>query len=428
MRDSAYISQYHEQSCRKSDLIFEPIRSTPASTHSADVHTQPSLFPISDMSAQSATNSLSAQQHATRAAFFVPGFALAAWAPIVPFAKTSAGLDDAALGLVLLCLGTGSLLAMPLAGVITSREGCRKVLIATALLICATLPLLAIAASSWSLGAVLFLFGMGVGAMDCTMNMQAVMVERDSGKAMMSGFHAFYSIGGFVGAMGITALLSAGVGPWVSCLPIVAGILVVLVSASKHWRADRVPQDVPALALPKGVVIFIGMLCFVTFLAEGSMLDWSAVFLHEVRGVDASRTGIGFVVFSLTMTITRLFGDRLVQRLGRLLAVVLGGVLASAGFLIATLVAQWEAALFGYILVGLGCANIVPAMFSLAGQQKTMPENIAIPAITTLGYAGVLAGPALIGFVAQATSLVTAFVGVAVAMLGVALSMRWLKV
>ena len=128
------------------------------------------------------------------------------------------------------------------------------------------------------------------------------------------------------------------------------------------------------------------------------------------------------------MTITRLFGDRLVQRLGRLLAVVLGGVLASTGFLIATLVTQWEAALFGYVLVGLGCANIVPAMFSLAGQQKTMPENIAIPAITTLGYAGVLAGPALIGFVAQATSLVTAFVGVAVAMLGVALSMRWLKV
>ncbi|MBR0346520.1 MAG: MFS transporter [Rudaea sp.] len=380
------------------------------------------------MSAQSATTSLRAQQHATRAAFFVPGFALAAWAPIVPFAKASAGLDDAALGLVLLCLGTGSLLAMPLAGVITSREGCRKVLVATALLICATLPLLTIAASPWSLGAVLFLFGMGVGAMDCTMNMQAVMVERDSGKAMMSGFHAFYSIGGFVGAMGITALLSAGVGPWASYLPIVAGIVVVLVSASKYWRADRVSQDVPALALPKGVVIFIGMLCFVTFLAEGSMLDWSAVFLHEVRGVDASRTGIGFVVFSLTMTITRLFGDRLVQRLGRLLAVVLGGVLASTGFLIATLVTQWEAALFGYVLVGLGCANIVPAMFSLAGQQKTMPENIAIPAITTLGYAGVLAGPALIGFVAQATSLVTAFVGVAVAMLGVALSMRWLKV
>ena len=104
------------------------------------------------------------------------------------------------------------------------------------------------------------------------------------------------------------------------------------------------------------------------------------------------------------MTVTRLLGDGLVQRLGRVRTVALGGVCAFARFLMATLVPAWEAALAGYVLVGLGCANIVPVLLSLAGQQKDMPENLAIPAITTMGYAGVLAGPALIGFLAHSTS------------------------
>jgi MFS family permease len=369
-----------------------------------------------------------AQQHSTRAVFFIFGFALAAWAPIIPFVKARAGLDAAVLGMVLLCLGTGSLIAMPVAGALTARHGCRKVLIATALLICATLPALSLVESTWLLAVTLFCFGAVLGAMDCTMNMQAVMVERDCAKAMMSGFHGFYSIGAFAGAAAVTALLSAGAAPWFACLAVVAVILGLFGLFSRHWRTDRVSQDAPIFALPKGVVLFIGALCLIVFLAEGSMLDWSAVFLHEQRGVAVSHAGLGFAVFSSTMTVTRLLGDGLVQRLGRVRTVAMGGVCAFAGFLMATLVPAWEAALPGYVLVGLGCANIVPVLFSLAGRQKDMPENLAIPAITTMGYAGVLAGPALIGFVAHSTSLRTAFTAVAISMLLVATSARWLKV
>jgi len=245
---------------------------------------------------------------------------------------------------------------------------------------------------------------------------------------MMSGFHAFYSIGGFVGAAAMTVLLSATLGP-VSAAAAGVLLMVVLAAASvKHWRTEPMHQDGPLLAWPKGIVLFIGILAFVVFLAEGAMLDWSAVFLADVREVAPSTAGVGYVAFALTMTIARLLGDSVVEWLGRRRAIVVGALLGALGFIVLTVVTPWQASLVGYVLLGLGCANIVPALFSLAGNQKRMPESIAITAVTTLGYAGVLAGPALIGFAAHGIGLAGAFIGVAVLLVGVAVSTRWLKV
>ncbi len=369
-----------------------------------------------------------AQQHATRAAFFIPGFAAAIWAVLVPFAKARTGVDEGVLGLILLCLGAGSLLAMPLAGLLAARLGCRTVMIATTVMICASLPFLAVASTPWWLGVVLFVFGAGVGAMDCTMNMQAVVVEREADKAMMSGFHAFYSIGGFVGAGAMTLLLSLHWGPLAAALAGVLLMVVMTLASVRSWRGDRAQHEGPLLAWPKGIVLFIGILAFVVFLAEGAMLDWSAVFLADVRQVAPSSAGLGYAAFALTMTIARLLGDGVVERLGRTRAIVAGALLAALGFVVLTVVTPWQASLLGYVLLGLGCANIVPALFTLAGNQTRMPESIAITAVTTLGYAGVLAGPALIGFAAHGIGLIGAFLGVAVLLVGVAVSTRWLKV
>lgn len=381
------------------------------------------------MSTLSAPSSLLArsQQHATRAAFFLPGFATAAWAPLVPFAKNRTGLDEGSLGLVLLCLGAGSLLAMPIAGMLAARHGCRAVMIATLVMVIATLPLLAVAPSPLTLGLVLFVFGAGVGACDCVMNMQAIMVERDSGRPMMSGFHAFYSIGGAVGAGAMTALLAFHLPPWLVCLLASAVMAALLAISLPFWRTDKAPSDAPMFAVPHGVVLAIGVLCFVAFLAEGSVLDWSAVFLHEVQHVDPSRAGLGYLAFAIAMTITRLVGDGVVAKLGRHRSILIGSLVAASGFALATFATWMPLALCGYALVGLGCANIVPALFSMAGNQKVMPESLAIPAITTLGYAGVLAGPALIGFVAQASSLVFAFSAVAATLVLVGLCARWVR-
>ncbi|ADV27921.1 major facilitator superfamily MFS_1 [Pseudoxanthomonas suwonensis 11-1] len=370
----------------------------------------------------------SLQQHATRAAFFMPGFAIAAWAPLVPFAKARAGLDEAMLGMVLLCLGAGSLLAMPMAGALAARQGCRRVMLAAMLAACAALPVLAIAPNAVVLGLALFVFGAAIGAMDCTMNLQAVVVERESGRALMSGFHAFYSIGGFAGAAAMTALLSAGAVPVWACVAAVVVVLALVGVAFRHWRGERVDSDVPAFAWPRGIVLLVGVVCFVMFLAEGAMLDWGAVFLDQAKDMDPARAGLGYVAFSLAMTVARLTGDGVVQAVGAMRAVVAGALVAFAGFAVIVLAPGVTVALLGFVLVGIGCANIVPVMFTAAGRQTAMPESLAIPAISTLGYAGVLAGPALIGFVAHGTSLQFAFWCLAFSVLGVALATRWLRV
>lgn len=369
-----------------------------------------------------------AAQVSTRVAFFIAGFGVSAWAPLVPFVKTRIGLDDGALGLLLLCLGMGSILAMPVAGGLATRFGCRRVIACAAVAMCAMLPLLATVTSRPVLVVALFLFGAAIGCLDCTVNIQAVIVERASGKAMMSGFHGLYSLGGIAGAAGVTGLLSVGVSPLLAALCVSGLALLATAHAASRGLAHGSERDGPAFAMPRGVVLLIGLLCFVVFLAEGAMLDWSAVFLNSVRQVPSTYAGLGYVAFAAAMTVGRLTGDAVVGRLGRHAVVTGGALLAAAGLALATAVPSWPAALAGYALVGAGCANIVPVMYSLCGRQTAMPENIAVPAISTLGYAGILAGPALIGFVAHGTSLSFALLGVAVLLLGVAASARLLRV
>lgn len=368
------------------------------------------------------------EQRSTRLAFFIAGVGVAAWAPLVPYAKARAGLDDGTLGLLLLCLGGGSIIAMPVAGALAARFGCRRVLTVGTLLIALSLPLLATVSGMAALVATLFVFGAGLGAVDSTANLQAVIVERASGKTMMSGFHGLFSLGGILGAAGVAALLGLGLSPLGATLAVVVLILAALIKAAPHLLTQRMQSPGPAFAVPHGVVLFIGVLCFIVFLAEGAMLDWSAVYLTAERGLDTAYAGLGYAAFALTMTVGRLTGDAIVRRVGAKRVIVWGGLTAAAGLALATLVPAWEAALIGYALVGAGCSNIVPVLYTAVGKQTLMPESIAIPAITTLGYAGILAGPALIGFIAHGSSLNLAFMLVALLLLGVAASARVLRV
>ena len=367
-----------------------------------------------------------AEQRATRIVFFVTGFGGAAWAALVPFTKARADISDGALGLLLLCLGIGSVVTMPAAGAFAAKFGCRRVIIVAALVIAATLPFLAILSALPLLVVTLMLFGAGIGALDVAMNIQAIIVERASGRSMMSGFHGLFSLGGIAGAGGMAALLSAGASPLVATACVSVGVVVALAASAAHLLPYGARKDGPAFALPHGIVLFIGILCFVLFLAEGAILDWSAVFLTSIRHMAPSYAGLGYAAFATTMTIGRLTGDRIVDRLGRRKVVLIGSLCAALGFVVATAVPSWQAALLGYALVGVGCANIVPVLFSAVGRQSVMPENVAVPAITTLGYAGILAGPAGIGFIAHLTDLPTAFLILAAMLLGVSLSSRML--
>ncbi|MFH6568125.1 MULTISPECIES: MFS transporter [Pseudomonas] len=368
------------------------------------------------------------EQMSTRIAFFIAGFTLAAWAPLVPYAKARAGLDEATLGLLLLCLGAGSILAMPVAGILATRFGCRRVLIGGTLLICLALPLLATASSMPLLVATLFVFGAGLGCVDSTVNLQAVIVERASGRNMMSGFHGLFSVGGIAGAAGVSALLALGLSPLWAIVVVIVLTLAALLKAAPHLLPYGSESSGPAFAVPHGVVLFIGLLCFTVFLAEGAMLDWSAVFLTTEKNIGEAYAGLGYAAFALTMTAGRLTGDTIVKRLGARRVIVVGGIFAAAGMALATLAPSWEVSLLGYALVGMGCSNIVPVLYTAVGKQTVMPEHIAVPAITTLGYAGILAGPAAIGFIAHASSLSMAFLLIAAMLVAVAISGRILRV
>ena len=368
-----------------------------------------------------------AEQHSTRLLFLLAGFSAAAWASLVPVAKAATGVNEGQLGLVLLCLGIGSLLAMPVSGVVSTRHGCRKVLMVCGVALCACLPLLASVQNVFTLAAALFFFGAMIGTFDCVMNIQAVIVERDSKRPLMSGFHGFYSLGGLLGAATTSTIMDLGVSPFATVSAIALAGVLLLMLIRRHVLPYGNPAEGPPFALPRGEVLFLGMLCMTVFLVEGSMMDWSAVMLTENHGMPVAQAGYGFAAFSLTMTFGRLTGDRIVARVGRRSVVTVGGLLAMGGILLATLVPLWQAALLGYAMVGLGCSHIVPVLFTAVGRQTSMPQSVAVPAMSTLGYAGVLAGPAAIGFIAHHSSLPMAFLLVAALMLFVAISGRFLK-
>jgi MFS family permease len=365
---------------------------------------------------------------ATRLLFLIVGFGVAAWAPLVPLVKARASLDDGTLGLLLLCLGIGSLAAMPVAGALAGRFGSRPVLAAAVLVTGAALVVLSRAAGLPVLAVALTGLGIGLGLLDCLMNLQAVVVERRAERPLMSGFHGLYSLGCILGAAGFSALLSLGLTPAAASLAVVAAIAAAFRAALPGILPAWVSESHgPAFARPRGPVLRIGLLCFVVFLTEGSALDWSGVFLIQERGLDPARAGLGYAAFSLTMTVGRLTGDALVRRTGRRRIVVLGALLAAGGLGLTIAVPLWPVTLLGYALVGAGCANIVPVLFTAAGRQDAVPAALAIPAVTTLGYAGVLAGPAAIGLLAHATSLTLAFLVVAALLLAVAAGARRLR-
>ena len=345
---------------------------------------------------------------ATRLSFFAAGFAVACWAPLVPFAKANTGVGDAQLGLLLLCLGIGSVVAMPLTGWLSTRLGSKPMIIGGGLGLVVLLPALAAAENAVLLAGILLLFGASLGTTDVAMNVHAVEVERAAGKPLMSGFHALYSVGGFTGAGGMTFLLSAGATPVAGAASASGLTLMALLLAWPGLLPARQGQA-GKFVVPSGGVLLLAMLAFATFLVEGAILDWSALLLVDRGLVQAAQGGIGYMLFAAAMTIGRLAGDRIVAAAGNRLILLVGGGTAAAGFVV-LLIAPWTAvALTGFLLIGFGAANIVPVLFSLAGRQSSVPAGLAIAAVTTTGYAGKLAGPAALGFVSHATSLPTAF-------------------
>ncbi|MBV8682402.1 MAG: MFS transporter [Caulobacteraceae bacterium] len=346
---------------------------------------------------------------ATRLAFAVDGFLTACWAPLIPFAKARLGVNDAQLGLLLLCTGVGSLVGVSAAGLLSARVGARPVVICTGVGLCALLPALAASGSPLTLGSTLLAFGACLGALDVAMNAHGVQVEAAAGAPLMSGFHALYSLGGAAGAGWMTLALRSHLSPQTSALIAAAVALGLVTVGAIGLIATRPEAPHKLLVWPTGLVLLIAALAATMFLSEGAVFDWSALLLLERRLASQSEAGVGFILFSVAMTAGRLVGDRLVKRLGGRRVVQVGALTAAAGFLIVLICPLAPVAIGGFFLVGLGAANIVPVLFSAAARQRDMPPTLAVAAVASTGYVGILAGPPILGFIGHAVGLTGAF-------------------
>lgn len=337
---------------------------------------------------------------ATFATFMVNGAVVGTWVAYIPWMQARLGVSKATLGLSLLCMAVGSLVAMPLTGQILDRRPSAQVTRAAAFLTCLCLPLPLLAGTPVVLGALLLVLGAVNGSMDVAMNAHGVAVERELPKPIMSSLHGGWSLGGF-GASGlVVAATAAGIDPrlWGAGmgLALCAGALAI---ATRLGRASMHSGDAGGgFALPSRAVVLIGTLCLLAMVTEGAISDWSGIYLRQNLGA-GEIAAIGYTGFSLGMAVARLGGDVLNARLGAarllrggtaLVAIALAGVL---------LIGQPAVAVFGFALGGLGLANAVPLLFSAAG--RVPPAGPSLAAVFTVGYTGFIAGPPVIGFLAD---------------------------
>ncbi len=364
--------------------------------------------------------------HFARAAvatmFLINGFTFATWASRIPLIQQHLQLSAGELGSALLGTPIGSLLSLPLAGWLTARFGSKYVTIIAAFVSCCILPLIALAPSALALAAVLFLFGSAGDTLNIGMNAQAVSVENQWGKPIMSSFHGLYSAGGMLGAAFGSVMAEAGFMPLQHFT--IGGIIgMVLLLIFFRWLLPNdspTDKSKPLFAKPDAVLWWLGLIAFSCMLGEGAMADWSSVFLAEISGTTAGLSTLGYTAFTMAMMSGRFLGDRLAQQLGQVRLIRLSGLLAGSGMSLALLAATPFWVVVGFGMVGLGLATVVPMVYGAVGRSQTMPAGVAIAAISTVGYTGFLIGPPVIGWVADFFNLRTALIIVAVPAFGMA--------
>lgn len=377
---------------------------------------------------------LSTQRLATRLSFFSLGFATAAWAPLIPFAQQRLNLNHADFGLLLLCMGIGSMIAMPATGALVKRWGCRPLIAVALILLMMLLPSLTMWNSIVTMAVALFIFGSAAGCLGVTINLQAVVVEKHSLRALMSSFHGMCSLGGLTGAMLVTALLAVGLSPLMSTLSVVMILLVIgavaIPSCLTSFEQDEKPHVDTTVApkknyRPNGIIVLIGMMCFIAFLSEGAAMDWGGIYLTSKYQLNPAFAGLAYTFFALSMTTGRFAGHILLKQLGEKSIVTYSAIVAAIGMAVIVTAPVWQVVILGYALLGLGCSNIVPVMFSRVGRQNVMPKAAALSLVSTIAYTGSLTGPALIGLIGEWTSLGAVLSGVAILLSIIALLNRF---
>jgi MFS family permease len=356
----------------------------------------------------------------TSAIFFANGFGIGSWAADLPKIKAMLVLSDAQLSLALFAMAGGAILSMPFAGVICGRLGgpstaLRYTSVCFGLVLC--LP--GLAASLPILTGVTFALGTFNGLMEVPMNAHATVVERNWGAAIMSSFHAAWSCGGLVGASLAGLLIAAGA-PTPFLFAVAGTVVLAIVFASGPQLGAKEATTAPGKAFvwPERKLIGLCLVALLGMLMEGAMADWSAVYLSSIIKLAPALAAGGYAAYAFAMLFGRSFGDYAVRALGRIRIIMFGATLAAAGTFLAVASHSSVTAVSGFCLIGLGLSNLVPTVFSASAAMASSPA-LGISMAATIGYAGFLLGPPLIGAVASFAGLRVSFMLLIVALVAI---------
>lgn len=338
---------------------------------------------------------------AVAGAFFANGFVTGSWALHIPLMMHRLGVSEGVLGLLILVFGIGALVAMALCGPLLARYGSDRVTKAFAIGVAFWLIFVALTNHLYMAAPALFLLGAFFGGMDVAMNANAVAVEKRLGRALMSSSHGFWSLGGFAGsALGGFFLHYQGALSHAVMVSIIAGIIMLI--ALPKMVIDRQPRSSEKIRfrLPDQPVIYlIGMMALFAMVPEGAVLDWAAVYIQQAFDADLTTAGYGYAAFSATMALVRFLGDGVRNRFGAVRTFRVSIIIAALGLFVSGFAPHAWIAVLAFAVAGLGVANIVPIIFSAAGNQSGIHAGTALSLVTLMGYSGILVAPSLIGFI-----------------------------
>lgn len=339
--------------------------------------------------------------------FFINGFLYANLMARIPLLKELLLVTNSQLGILLFCIALGALSGMPLAGYLASRFGSKDIAYITGILFCIMMGLVPLPGTFLLTGILLFLVGLSAGAMDVCINAQAIVVERMYGRSIMSSFHGLFSIGMFAGAITASLFSKFEVSLLIHMMLVSFPFLGMVWYGKNQMLPDEVSteQTSSKKAAFSPVVLALGGIAFCSFTTEGSMVDWSALYMTEFLGQSKAMGGIAFGMFSGGMTIGRIFGDWFITRFGGQKIIFMNVLIALTGFGLAIGIADPWSTFAGFLLVGLGASTVVPIVFTAVGNLPGVTPSAGIATATSIGYLGLFLGPPTIGFLSDASNL-----------------------
>ena len=353
--------------------------------------------------------------------FLVNGAAIGLWVAQIPFVQQRFDLSKSTLGAVLLTMSIGVIFALPVMGQAIVRLGSARAVRLAGLTCCAMMPLPILAPEPWLIPLGLLAFGASSGSMDVSMNAHGSAIEGRTGRPIMSSLHAGWSFGGFAGAALVAGATAAGVDPRIQNTVGGAVLFAALLVLVRRLGPGSATAAGERFRMPSRAVVLMAVLCFLTMITEGAMGDWGGVYLRGDLGAAAGVAALAFAAVSAGMTIARVTGDWVNERIGPTRLLRGGSALAAVSLGTLLVIAHPVAALAGLVLVGIGVANGVPLLFSAAGAGGVETSGPAIAAVSSMGSLGFLVGPPFIGILADATSLPLALATLVVATTVVAL-------